>query len=142
MMDGCMSWGSCTHAMPPPKISRPCQQRQEAISHTSPQPQLEPFPNKYLPPPAPAAAPTRRRVGLHVPRVHLSVTAATRVGLHLWRAGEITRPHHHHPPHREKIFFSPLLAPRHLSLFPSASPAAPPRNLRTDAAGCPRSASD
>lgn len=71
----------------------------------------------------PSAAPTRRRVGPDVSRVHLSVTTVVRVGLHLWRAGEITRPHHDHPPHREKIFFSPLLAPRHFSLLPSASPA-------------------
>jgi hypothetical protein len=91
-------------------------------------PQLGAFPDKYLPPP-------RRRAGPDVPRVHLSVTAVTRVGLHLWLAGEITRPHHHHPrpPHREKIFFSPLIAPRHFSLLPSVSPAARRENLRTDA---------
>jgi len=138
-----MAWGSCPHS-----TMHPCHASPENIKAMSaapggdlpPQPtaQPEPFPNKYLPSPAP----TRRRVGPDVPCVHLSVTAVTRVGLHLWRAGEITRPHHHHPPHREKIFFSPLLAPRHFSLLPSASPAAPPRNLRTDAAGCPRRASD
>jgi hypothetical protein len=112
----------CIHAMPPPKISRPCQQRQEAISPqpTAPAPA---FPNKYLPPHHPGRTRPRgshRRVGPGNPRVHLSVTLALLVGLHLRRAGEITRPHHHHPRIAKKSFS------RLSSLLPVSLSSPPP----------------
>lgn len=116
-------------------VMHPCHAAPENIKAMSaapggdlpPQPTAQPgpFPNKYLPSPAPTAAPTRRRVGPDVPCVHLSVTAVTRVGLHLWRAGEITRPHHHYPRIAKKSFsrLSSLLA---ISLS-SPPPHPPPR---------------
>ncbi|CAO2185942.1 unnamed protein product, partial [Urochloa humidicola] len=74
-------------------------------------------------------------------RVHLSVTLVLRVGLHLCRAGEITRPHHHHPRIAKKSFsrLSSLLT---VSLSSLRLTRRSPRNLRADAAGSPWRASD
>ncbi|KAJ1282264.1 hypothetical protein BS78_03G038700 [Paspalum vaginatum] len=81
-------------------------------SPPSPQPPAPAFPNKYLPPRRTHSTRSHRRVGPRTSRAHLSATAVRRVGLHLYRAGEITRPHHHHPRIAKKSFsrLSSLLA--------------------------------
>ncbi|CAO2161333.1 unnamed protein product [Urochloa humidicola] len=74
-----------------------------------------------LPAPACTRLPVRnRRVGPVETCVYLSVTLMHRVGLHLCRAGEITRPHHHHPRIAKKSF------PRLSSLLTVSLSSPPP----------------
>lgn len=80
-----------------------------------------------LPAPACTHLPiANRRVGPVKPDVYMSVTLVRRVGLHLCRASEITRPHHHHPRIAKKSFsrLSSLLAVSLSSPPPHPPPAA------------------
>jgi hypothetical protein len=124
------AWGSWTHGTMHP-CHAPAPENIKAMS-AAPGGDLQPQPGQPLHSrisislPAPACTHlrmTHRRVGPGEHDVHMSVILVLRVGLHLCRSGEITRPHHHHPPHREKSF------PR-LSLLLAVSLSSPSPRLR------------
>lgn len=112
------------------------------ISHPSPQPQPGAFPNKYLPPSAPVGRthPPTRGPG-RIPRPPVGDYSGPRGPPPVargWNNAAAPRP----PPTSRKNLFlasprsSPFLSP------PLRLTRLPPRNLRKDAAGCPRRASD